>query len=207
MHNNIDLEKIKQTTFQDMNKDGLVYIFAGLMLLFTPFFYFNPAFVVFIILLVFFSVSVVEYIKNRITYPRIGRVELKVDFGEKSIRRNLLELILLLFIAITITLLILLLFEGDPLNIYDWGRFIPLLFGLIMFGPSVYLVENTGLRRYYLFVIFASTLGFAFSMISFDDLYLRIFLYFQTMGLTLFILGIVILGLFIKKYPVLEEGE
>jgi hypothetical protein len=82
-----------------------------------------------------------------------------------------------------------------------------MIFGWIMFGPSIYLVESTGFRRYYLFGILATSLGFVFSVLSFNDIYLRLFVYFEVMGFSILVLGIARLLLFIKKYPVLEQEE
>ncbi|MHA1984138.1 MAG: hypothetical protein ACW967_07265 [Candidatus Hodarchaeales archaeon] len=207
MNNNIDLEKIKRTTFHEMMVDGTTEIFSGLMLIFSPLLFFRPIFVVFIPFLILFNIPLTEFVRNRITYPRLGRVELKVEFGNKSVRRNLLELGLLLFTGLILTLIALVAFNGDPFSIYDWGRWVPMLFGWIMFGPSLYLVESTGFRRYYLFGIFATSLGFVFSVLSFEDIYFRLFAYFEVMGIVILVLGILRLILFIKKYPVLEQEE
>lgn len=207
MKTNINLEKIKQTTIQETLLDGILETLAGLILIFYPLIFLYPIFVAFYSLIVIFNAPILEFIRNRVTYPRLGRVELKIESEEISIKKNLLELGLLLLFAIVPTLIALMAFNGNLFSINDWGRWIPMFFGIIMFGPSLYLVENAGLRRYYLFGIFATLLGFVFSAISFDDLYFRIFGYFQVMGFCLLILGIFRFLLFIKKFPVIEQEE
>ncbi|OLS22899.1 MAG: hypothetical protein HeimC3_28420 [Candidatus Heimdallarchaeota archaeon LC_3] len=207
MNNNFDLEIIQQTAFQEMMVDGLTEIFVALMLIFSSLIFLNPIFVIFVPLIIIFNLPVTEYVQNRVTYPQLGRVELKVDLGEKSVRRSIIEFGLLLFTAIILTLIALIIFNGDPFNVYDWARWVPMLFGVIMFGPSLYLVENTGFRRYYLFGVLATLSGFAISLLSFDDIYFRLIIYFQVMGISILILGITRLLFFIKKYLVLEVEE
>lgn len=208
MNNLIDLKKIRQKTYYETYYlDGLTELFVAIMLLFSPIIFFVPFFVVFIPIIMGISVPLTEQIRNKITYPRIGKIEIKEDLGKKSVRRNLTELGLLFSGGVIITLIVLMIFGGDPSNLYDWVKWIPMIFGIIMFGPSIFLVENTGYQRYYLFGILATLLGIMFSLMLFDNIYVRIGLYFQFMGLNIGILGFVRLLFFVRKYPVLKEEE
>ena len=82
-------------------------------------------------------------------------------------------------------------------------RWLPFTFGLILIGPSIYLVEVTGSRMYYLLGISAAVTGLLTSVLI--DQGLLGFQYFM-MGwsLVIFILGLVLFTRFIRTYPVIE---
>jgi hypothetical protein len=205
MNNTLELSKIKKSLYTENMVDGLTEIFLGLMLIFTPFLFIKPYFVVFIGLLVLFNVKIVEFVKERITYPRLGKIDVPFDYSSKSSKRALLELGGFFSIVIIIDSIVLIIFESDLFSINDWAMSVPFLFGLIMFGPSKTLADNSGLTRYYLFGIFATILGFIFYRMFFDDIYDRIILYFMFLGICSLIFGIIKFIVFLKKYPVLNE--
>ena len=114
---------------------------------------------------------------------------------------------MLFLFAIIITFLAMIIFEGKILEMHQWYSWVPLLFGLIMFGPSAFLVEKTGQKYYYVFVIFCSLLGFAISIIDFPNVFDGISLYFLVLGVFILIYGILKHFRFIQNYPVVDIEE
>jgi hypothetical protein len=208
MNNGIEISKIKKSLFTENMVDGLTEIFLGLIMIFTPFLFIKPYFVVFAGILVVFNIKIVEFVKEKITYPRLGKIDVPLDYSSKSNKRSLMGLMVFFFLVLIIDTIVLALFGSDLSNINDWAMSVPFLFGMIMFGPSKTLVENSGLMRYYLFGILATIIGFLFFRLNFETIYDRIFLYFILLGTCSLIFGIIKFLVFIKKYPVLiEESE
>jgi hypothetical protein len=209
LNNELSLKELERKTYNEFLIDGLTEILVGIVLLFLPALMMNPIFIVFTPFLLFLSPQMIEFIRLRTTYPRIGRVEFKVEeeSGEYSVKKSLLELLLLFFTVIILTFAFMVIFEGQILEISLWYSWVPFTFGLIMFGPSLFLVEKTGLRYYYLFGIFSSVLGLGFSILDFPDIMDGMFLYFFTLGISILLLGVVRYIWFIRKYPIIETAE
>ena len=189
--------------------DGITEILTGLVLIFLPIILIHVSFIVFFVLFILFGQPVVDFIRERTTYPRLGRVELRTetDSADFSLKKSMLEFSLLILSAIVITLIVMFIIEGQIFNLQLWYKWVPLLFGLIMFGPSLFLVEKTGQRRYYIIGFFATILGFLFSILIFPDEKLGMFLYFFSLGIISIIVGVIRYISFIRKYPVIEVEE
>ena len=209
LNEKINLEKLEQKTINEFLIDGITEILAGLVLLFSPLLFFYPVFVVFVPFFLFLAPQILDNIRQRTTFPRIGRVEFKeIERQEDySVKKSLVELFLLILIAATITFVSMIIVEGKILEISQWYAWVPLMFGLIMFGPSLFLVEKTGQRYYYVFGIFSSLLGLGISTLDFPNIFDGMYLYFFTLGLLVLALGVIRYIWFIRNYPaiVLEE--
>ncbi|MFX0173538.1 MAG: hypothetical protein ACFE9L_16730 [Candidatus Hodarchaeota archaeon] len=209
MNTKIDLKELEQKTFNEFMIDGTTEILVGLVLFFIPILFLRPFFVVFIPFFIFFGHPITEFIRERLVYPRIGRVEFKheEDKEDFSIKGSLLEFLLFLIGAILITFVAMFIVEGDILDLDIWYKWFPLLFGLIMFGPSLYLVEKTGNRYNYFFGLFCTLLGLIFSIISFPDERIGLILYFIVLGTLILFFGIIKYIRFTRKYPVITIKE
>ena len=209
LNKELSLKELERKTYNEFLIDGLPEILVGIVLLFLPALFMNPIFVAFTPFLLFFGPQVFEFIRQRTTYPRIGRVEFKVEgeSGEYSTKKAILEFLILLLVVFILTSTFMIIFEGEILHIYLWYSWVPFIFGLIMFGPSLFLVEKTGLRYYYLFGGFSSVLGLWFSILDFPDMMDGMFLYFFTLGILILLLGVVRYILFVRNYPIIETAE
>jgi hypothetical protein len=205
----IDLKRIEQRTFAEFMIDGITEILVGILLIFIPIIFLKPIFVVFIVFIILFGHPVIEFIRERLVYPRIGRVEFKPDEDKEdfSVKKSLLEFLLLILGAILITFTSMFIVEGEILTLTSWYKWIPLFFGLIMFGPSLYLVEKTGNRYNYFFGIFCTLLGLLFSIVSFPDEKIGMLLYFIVLGALILFSGIIKYIRFIQKYPIISIEE
>ncbi|MFW9778437.1 MAG: hypothetical protein ACFFE8_06235 [Candidatus Heimdallarchaeota archaeon] len=210
MNNQIDLKKIEQSTYNELMIDGITEILAGILLLATPLFFRLPFIVVFVPFLIFYGRYGLDFIRERTTYPRIGRVVLIREEEKEgySTKKALLTFLILIAGAILITFLVMIMVEKETSDMQLIVEYGALFFGLVMFGPSLYLVENTGQTRYYLLGIIATLLGFLFSIFKFIEGYDNIILYFVTLGVIALLVGIIRYFLFIRRYPVVTtEGE
>lgn len=205
----IDLKRIEQKIFAEFMIDGITEILAGIFLIFSPLIFLRPYFVAFIPLIILFGYYGTEFIRERLVYPRIGRVEFKheADTEDFSVKRSLLDFLLLILGAILITFTTMFIVEGEILDLDIWYKWVPLLFGLIMFGPSLYLVEKTGNRYNYFFGVFCTLLGLLFSIISIPGEIVGFFLYFIVLGTLILFFGIIKYIRFIRKYPVITIEE
>ena len=205
----INLKELEQKTFREFMIDGITEILAGLIFLFIPVLLVNPIFVVFTPFLLFTSPKILDYIRQRTTYPRIGRVEFKVDetTDPKAVRKALFEFLFFLLIVLIITVICMIIFEGSIPDISSWYSWVPLIFGLIMFGPSLYLVDQTGLKYYYLLGIFPSLLGLLLSVIAFPSIKDGMYIFFFILGILALILGIFRYIWFIRNYPIVNLEE
>ncbi|UCG02842.1 MAG: hypothetical protein JSW11_02405 [Candidatus Heimdallarchaeota archaeon] len=208
MNEKIDIKKIEQQTFHEFMTDGITEILLGIVLIFMPLLFTIPVFVVFVPFLLFFGTPFIELIRERTTYPRLGRVEFKREAEREgySVKKSLLEFLAFILGVFAIALTTMILIEGkfELTLIYKW---LPFLFGLIMFGPSLYLVDKTGQQRYYILGTFSTLLGFFFSVIDFPDEKLGLYFYFFTLGVLAIILGIIRYIRFIQTYPVIQMEE
>ncbi len=209
MNEEIDLKEIEQKTYHEFMIDGITETLAGIILIFTPLFILNPIFVVFVPFFILFNRHIIETIRERTTYPRIGRVEfiLEEDKGDFSVKRTFLEFSLFILVTVLVTFTMMFIFEGEILDASLWYKWVPLLFGLIMFGPSLFLVEKTGQRRYYLFGLCSTIFGLLFSVLTFPDVKDGMFLYFFVLGIIIMFLGISRYIWFIRNYPVVHIEE
>ena len=115
-------------------------------------------------------------------------------------------------ISVVIVFFILLfIFTGDdPRALYDfeyWYEFLPLLFGLIMFGPSLDMVDKTGQKEYYSLGIFSTILGLIVVVMNFQVPKEGFTIYLLILGVTSCIVGVLSFIRFVKKYPIIEETE
>jgi hypothetical protein len=209
LNDKINLKELEQKTYNEFLIDGIPEIFTGLILVFMPLFLLNPIFVAFMVFYLFLGPHIFEYIRQRTTYPRIGRVEFREDESREnySVKRTALEFLIFLSVVILVTFTVMFVFEGTILEISLWYSWVPFTFGLIMFGPSAFLVEKTGRRYYYVFWLFSSFLGFAISLLNFPDIWDGMFLYFFMLGILVMILGIMKYFWFIRNYPIIELEE
>jgi len=200
MSDDIDVKQIEQTAVRESMKDGLTELFAGLMLITAGALLGKPYFVIYIpIFTIILGPLVIKGLKSRYTYPRVGYAQPRLPaFSIRSCAA-------LVIVVIAVPAVILYLLYGTVTDIYLWAQWMPLVVGLFMFGPTLYLVETTGQSRYYAFGILTTITGGATSLIEFGATYDGIAFYLFYWGIALAILGTIIFVHFVHKYPILEQ--
>ena len=175
-------------------------VMMGLILMTFGGFFYSPIFS-FYILLIVFSGRIVESIRRRYTHPRIGFVK----FHEENLKDALTGVFLFEFAVIVIIFTLISIF-GDVKDYSQWVKWSPLFFGMILVGPFAHAASRSGSIRYTGYAILSVILGVVFSLIEFSSGYAGLILYLVFIGAFLFITGLVIFTLFLRKYPLPTEG-
>jgi hypothetical protein len=184
--NQQNLTEIEQKSYLELMQDGFTEIMTGLIFLVFPVMFVQPAFVsIFGAMYVLFLPHIVEGIRKKYVYPRIGYVKLRDDEPFK--------------VTAGIVVIVILMVAG--------GIFLIYLIAIDFRFPSVYLKNKTGQNRYFLLAALMTITGFAVGFIDFIPVEFVIAVYSLSWGLAFLMLGIVRYALFIRKYPVIESPE
>ena len=204
MNEHHDLKMIEQESYREYMQDGLTEVLLGLIFLVFPLFLFESSFIAFfVIFYILFMPRIVEAFRMKYTYPRIGYAKLHEDEPPR-LSLGVAVVVLLIFIIIISVFYALFTDLIDRYFIYRW---LPAVFGFIMWGPSLYLKDRTGQNRYYLFGLLMSVTGITIGLANFSTVEIQGSLYMISWGLAFIILGLLRFLLFIHKYPVLDNPE
>ncbi|MEA1893590.1 MAG: hypothetical protein U9N36_00020 [Euryarchaeota archaeon] len=195
-----DLKELEKKAYRDSQQDGLMEVMMGVILMTFGGFFYSPIFA-FYILLIVFSGKIVEFVRRRYTYPRIGVVK----FREKN-PKNALTGVFLFELAVIVIIFTLIYISGDVTNYYSWVNWAPLFFGMILVGPFTHAASKSGSVRYYGYAILSVILGIFFSLIEFGSGCTGLILYLIIVGGFLVLGGLVIFIRFLRKYPLPETG-
>jgi len=199
MSDAIDLLKIEKKAYCNSQQDGLMEVMMGLILITFGGFLYSPIFA-FYILLIIFSGKIVEFIRMRYTHPRIGFVK----FHEEN-TKDALTGVFLFEVAVIVIMFTLISFFGDVTDYSQWVKWSPLFFGMILVGPFAHAASRSGSIRYTGYAIMSVVFGVFFSLIEFGSGYTGLILYLVFIGVFLFLSGLVIFSLFLRKYPLPAE--
>ena len=199
MTQNINLKEIEKKAYRDSQQDGLMEVMMGVILMTFGGFFYSPIFA-FYILLIIFSGKIVEFIRRRYTHPRIGFVK----FHEENPKDALTGVFLFEF-AVIVIMFTLISIVGDVKDYSQWVKWSPLFFGMILVGPFAHAASRSGSVRYTGYAILSVVLGLFFSIIEFGSGCTGLILYLVFIGAFLFLSGLVIFSLFIRKYPLPAE--
>jgi hypothetical protein len=198
------LETVEQESYRELMQDGFTEILLGTIFLVLPAILLQPSFLsIFIVFYIIFMPQGVEAIRRKYTYPRIGYVKLREDKAPK-ISLGIVVAVLLVFITI---IAVLYLASTDVIDRFFILKWMPAVFGFIMWGPSLYLKDKTGQKLLYLPGILMSVTGVATSLADFLTAEVGTLLFMIGWGLFFMVFGLVRFLLFIRKYPILENPE
>ena len=204
MNEEQDLKKIERGSFREFMQDGFTEMMAGTVFLVFPLLIIEPAFVpIFVVFYIFFLPHLLEVVRKKHVYPRIGYVKLREDEPPKVTVGVVVTVILMIAAGIILVYAILI----DLINSEMVYRWVPAFFGVIMWAPSAYLKDKTGQNRYYLFGALMTITGFALALTDFLPVGAVNVVYSLSWGAAFFVLGIIRAALFIRKYPVIESPE
>ena len=191
----IDLLEIKKNAYSDSQQDGLIEVMMGVILMAFGGFFYSTVFA-FYILLIIFSGRIVEFIRRRHTYPRIGVVKFHRDNPKDALTG--VFLFELAVIIITITLITI---SGNVTDHSSWVNWAPLFLGMILVGPLTHAGSRSGSVRYTGYAILPVILGIFFSLVEPGSGYTGLILYLITTGGFLVLGGPTIFIRFLRKYP------
>ncbi len=203
MNEDTDLRKLEQLTFRVANQDGLTEILMGLMLMAIGLLLIRSIFVVYVSLLIVFQTIAIERFREKYTYPRIGRVKFKeeqeTDYGPLW---GVFALIIFVALASVIASIVI---QNEIIEIV--ARWAPLIMSVGLLQPFSFLVQRTGLKRYYGVEAIITLLSVVLVLLEFSLASERMVIYLLVVGGSLFLAGLIGLGLFIRKYPVLDVED
>ncbi len=198
MSTQIDLLKIEKKAYHDSQQDGLMEVMMGVILMAFGGFFYSPIFA-FYILLIIFSKKIVEFVRRRCTYPRIGVAKFHRENPKDAITGVFLfelSVIVIIFTLISI--------YGDVTDYSSWVNWAPLFFGMILVGPFAHAASKSGSVRYHGYAILSVILGLFFSLIKFGSGCTGLILYLILVGGFLVLGGLVIFVRFLRKYSLPE---
>ena len=198
MTQEINLKELEKKAYHDSQQDGLMEVMMGLILMTFGGFFYSPIFA-FYILLIIFSGKIVEFVRRRYTYPRIGFVK----FREEN-PKDALTGVFLFELAVIVIIFTLISISGDVKDYSLWVKWSPLFFGMILVGPFAHAQSRSGSVRYTGYAILSVILGLFFSLIEFGSGCTGLILYLVLIGVFLVLGGLVIFIRFLRKYPLPE---
>ena len=189
--------KLAQRTYRFAWQDGLLEIFGGLMLMMTVIFMERPYTVALAYMFAFVvGPKLLERIKRKTTYPRIGYVAMK------KTKRGGFDWTGLVFILSMIVLyVVVVLLTGDPSDRAQWMRWTPTLMAAILLGMFIHLVTVSGQKYYYVLATIALTGAIILAFFDFDYRYAWMIIFSVGLGGMFFLTGLIKLIVFINKYP------
>lgn len=197
-----DLKRIEQRVWRDTQQDGLLEILIGLLFIITSTYWAKPAIGASFAAFFLFSHRILEALRKRYTYPRIGYAEL-IPEEPKQTLRGIAIYALVVFAAMALILLVV----GRIADVDTWLRWLPTLTGAVISGGFIYAAGKSGAVRYYVFVGLAVGLGVAFSAWPTLLYKIRMLLYMSSLGVVFLASGSVMFARFLRRYPVLDEEE
>jgi hypothetical protein len=205
MENSIDLKKIKQKTYRYSQQDGLIEIVMGAFFVFYGgYFYhvlsgFTSKFPWGIIFVFGFSYIIIEWIRKRVTYPRIGRVKIIEEIKLLYVVPAAVTLIAVPLIAYIAYLV--------SWNIDPYVPWLPALFGVMLAGLFQGTIKNISDICYYAFVTLSVVSGILLSLFDFASPDTSILAFFLIVGISLLIFGVGKFLHFIRTVPVAEAKD
>jgi len=200
--NEVDLKAIEQKAYKESTQDGLTEIFVGILLIGMGIFFTMKVSLVFIVLFAVFAPRLLERLKRKYTYPRMGFVKLYEDPPKKT-WFGIFSYMLLVIVVMVIALFII--FSGISADL--WYRWTPTFLGAMLTGALVYLAGKSGDPRYYGIALFGLVIGIALSIYRFESMWTGITVYLFFMGSCFIGLGSGRFVYFLHRYPLQEESS
>lgn len=146
MNEKIDLDEIERKMYREVNSDGIMELLLGIVLLFMAGTWARPYFTVYLAFFPIYSSKLIEALKRKFTYPRIGYVEFKQE--DASIGWGILGYVLAVIAVISVIAAV---FYGGNLEKVDAYRWVPLAIGAIFLGAMLYHHGKSGDPATYLY--------------------------------------------------------
>jgi hypothetical protein len=196
MESSLDVKKIEQKTFSQSQQDGLMEFVMGICLLAMSTRLLSRVLIgMFPIAIILFA-PILNALRNRFTYPRIGFVKL-IDDKPKDVIAGI-ALVTLIVIAVLAVAFILF---ADVRDFGLWMKWVPLWAGIMLAGMFASLSAKSTTARYYIFALYSLVVGLLLSILRFTEVETGTLLYFLAMGAFLTPFGLVLFLRFLRKYP------
>lgn len=195
------LKVIEQKTFRESQQDGLLELVMGLCMVLMSSRLLSPALVGMLALPAVLFWPVLEAMRRRFTYPRVGYVKLIPD-KPKDVIRGIFLVTLVVLVVLGVAL-----WTTGKIRDFDlWMRWCPFWGGTVLAGMFSSFASKSGSARYTLFALWSFASGFVLSVLKFEEVETGTLLYFAVMGLVLIPFGMARFVSFLHKYPKPVEG-
>lgn len=198
--NEVDLKEMEQKAYRESMQDGLTEIFLGILLVGIGTLYTVKVSIVFIFLFMLFAPRILERLKRKYTYPRIGYAKLHGDPPKKT-AGGIFSYMLLVIAVMVVALFIIF---GD-ISADLWYRWTPTFMGAMLTGAFIYVAGKSADPRYYGIAVFGLVTGVVLSVYTFESMWTGLIVYLLFMGSCFTGLGLVRFVYFLCEYPVQEE--
>jgi hypothetical protein len=198
MNEKIDLDEIERKMYREVNSDGIMELLLGIILFFIGGTWGKSYFTVFLAFFPIYSSRLIEALKKKHTYPRIGYVEFKQE--DASIGWGILGYILAVIAVVSVIAAV---FYGGDLEKFDAYRWVPLVIGAIFLGGMLYHHGKSGDPATYLYSFVTLVAGGVFTFYGFESSMRIIQLYLLSLAGFFLIAGVIRLLTFRRRNPVL----
>ena len=198
MADEIDINEIERSARRAGYGDGLLELFAAAVLSVMALTWLaSPAFVgIAAAFIVLYGWKVVERVKERVTYPRIGYFQERPDESGTTARG------MLLFIggAFALMFLVVLVF-GSLSEAADWRRAAPLVSGVTLAAGFWYAGEQSGFLRHRVIAALSVVSGFLLWLFGSGETYAAVVWHLAGLAVPLAFLGVWGLNRFLQSHP------
>jgi hypothetical protein len=202
MSDTVDLQELERRAYREAQQDGIVELALGMTILAWAAFvaFRGPLTAALVVALLLLQPRGWEIVRARLTYPRVGHVELRRE-GTRQVLPGVLSFIFLVAAAMAIALVV---FGGlqDPSL---WWQWLPLFVGMMLVGALAHAHSKSGSARYSVFAMLAAGAGLLASLLSFASAESRLVTYLLGMGLFFLLVGAVVLVRFVRSHPARSE--
>ena len=203
MNERIDLEEIERKMYREANSDGIMELLLGILLFFMAFTYGRSYFTLFVaFFFIFLGRRVIEAIKAKFTYPRIGYVEFKQE--DASLGWGILGYLL---VVVAVVSVIATAFYGGNLEKLDVYRWVPLAVGGFFLGGMLYHHGKSGDPVTYLYSFIALVAGGVCTFYLTKPFPHNLMLYLLFLAGFFILAGVVRLLTFMRRNPVMEMPD
>jgi MFS family permease len=201
MVNKINLKEMEKKSWRYSIQDGLIEVSLGILLVVLGLLLsieFTIGFIV--VFFIIFMNPLLEIVRKKYTYPRIGRVKVHEDEPKKTMVGIFLYLIT---VAMIMGIAMFVIFgEINAENIY---KSLPIFYSIMILGAMLYSYGKSESQRFYLYAVLALLTAPVFSYINFEGRLANIGYYLLFIGFIFLIIGLIIFIHFLIKYPFYRE--
>lgn len=191
MSRDINIQAVKQRAFRAMSQDGIDKILVGIVLILFPLILINMIFLAVLVVIVILSLILKGILRKKFVYSRIGHAKFSLRSDRKEILFTLLYLLIFLSLFFTV-------------SIMDLRTFTPLINVIIPAGVFFTITHfRTKIKIDYamsLVILLSGIIGLIFTLHGHDPSTVSVFQW-SGLGVVFFIVGVVQLMHFQRKYP------
>ncbi len=202
MTGNLNLKEVESKAYNSINQDGLSELAMGIAFLCVVAFLYVNVFlheevIMYIILPAILIGPILQKMRKKYTYPRVGYADLR---SQK--RRTVILIFLIAFLLLGIYFLI----NYNKLDLKsDYFSHTPLFIGLFLSAAFIYRVVRYKTNRFIIYAVVAVLSLIGTHLFSLRGM-LRVLIMLTCLAIFLIPIGLTTFFKFKKKYPVLQDG-